>query len=114
MTLRAHSRTCCLRVPAFTPPKHPVDLRDWSQWWTFMKGASWRRPYGPESNIKGLDDHPVVHIVYSDALAYATWAGKNLPTEAEREFAARGGREDNEFAWGDEFMPGNRAMANTG
>jgi formylglycine-generating enzyme len=97
----------------FTPPKRPVDLRDWSQWWTFMKGASWRRPYGPESNIKGLDDHPVVHVAYSDALAYATWAGKNLPTEAEWEFAARGGREDNEFAWGDEFMPGNRAMANT-
>jgi len=97
----------------FTPPKHRVDLRDWSQWWTFMKGASWRHPYGPGTNIKGLDDHPVVHIAYSDALAYATWAGKNLPTEAEWEFAANGGLEDNEFAWGDEFMPGNRAMANT-
>src|SRR5215813_11705690 len=59
----------------FTPPKHPVDLRDWSQWWTFMKGASWRHPYGAGTNIKGLDDHPVVHIAYSDALAYATWAG---------------------------------------
>src|SRR5262249_8559756 len=74
---------------AFTPPKRPVDLRDWSQWWTFMKGAGWRRPYGPESNIKGLDDHPVVYVAYSDALAYATWAAKNLPAEAEREFAAR-------------------------
>src|SRR5215475_14823561 len=59
---------------AFTPPKRPVDLRDWSQWWTFMKGAGWRRPYGPESNIKGLDDHPVVYVAYSDALAYATRA----------------------------------------
>src|SRR5262245_12172337 len=98
----------------FTPPKHRVDLRDWSQWWTFMKGASWRHPYGPGTNIKGLDDHPVVHIAYSDAFAYATWARKNLPTEAEWEFAANGGLEDNEFAWGDEFMPGNRAMANTG
>ncbi len=97
----------------FTPPKHPVDLRDWSQWWTFLKGANWQHPYGPDSNIKGLDEHPVVHIAYSDAFLYARWAGKDLPTEAEWEFAARGGLEDTEFAWGDEFMPNNRAMANT-
>ena len=97
----------------FTPPHHRVDLRDWSQWWTFLKGANWRHPYGPKTNIKGLDDHPVVHIAYSDALAYAQWAGKDLPTEAEWEFAARGGLEDTEFAWGNEFMPGERAMANT-
>ncbi len=97
----------------FTPPKHPVDLRDWSQWWTFLKGANWQHPYGPDSNIKGLDEHPVVHISYSDAHLYARWAGKDLPTEAEWEFAARGGLEDTEFAWGDEFMPRNRAMANT-
>lgn len=97
----------------FLPPPHPVDLRDWSQWWTFMKGADWRHPYGPDSDIEGLDDHPVVHVSYADALAYARWIGQDLPTEAEWEFAARGGLEGAEFAWGDEFMPGGRHMANT-
>ncbi|MCC8971937.1 formylglycine-generating enzyme family protein [Bradyrhizobium sp. Cham227] len=97
----------------FTPPKRPVDLRDWSQWWNFKFGANWRRPYGPRSSISGLDDHPVVHIAYRDAEAYATWAGKDLPTEAEWEFAARGGLDGAEFAWGDELMPGGRPMANT-
>jgi sulfatase modifying factor 1 len=97
----------------FTPPKHPVDLRDWSQWWTLRKGANWRQPYGPGSDIKGLSHHPVVHVSFGDALAYARWAGKELPTEAEWEFAARGGLDGAEFAWGDEFMPGGRAMANT-
>ncbi len=98
---------------AFTPPKQPVDLNDWSQWWTFKFAADWRRPYGPRSSISGLDDHPVVHIAYRDAEAYAAWAGKELPTEAEWEFAARGGLVDAEFSWGDEFTPGGRAMANT-
>ena len=97
----------------FTPPRKTVDLRDWSQWWTFTFGANWRRPYGKGSHIGGLDDHPVVQIAYKDAEAYARWAGKELPTEAEWEFAARGGRDDAEFAWGDEFTPDGKHMANT-
>ena len=97
----------------FSPPNHPVDLRNWGQWWTFLRGANWRRPDGPKSNINVLDNHPVVHVAYADALAYARWAGKDLPTEAEWEFAARGGLEGAEFAWGDEFTPGGRYLANT-
>jgi formylglycine-generating enzyme len=97
----------------FNPPAGPVDLRNWSAWWTFKFGANWKRPYGPRSSIRGLDDHPAVHIAYQDAEAYARWAGKDLPTEAEWEFAARGELDGTEFAWGDEFMPGGRLMANT-
>ncbi len=97
----------------FSPSDYPVDLRHFSQWWAFRPRVNWRRPYGPGSSIKELDDHPVVHVAYADALAYAHWAGKDLPTEAEWEFAARGGLDQAEFAWGDEFTPGGRQMANT-
>jgi formylglycine-generating enzyme required for sulfatase activity len=96
----------------FTPPGHPVDLRDWSQWWRFEFGANWRRPYGGRVG-KAIDNHPVVHIALRDAEAYAAWAGKELPTEAEWEYAARGGLDDAEFAWGNEFKPDGRHMANT-
>lgn len=97
----------------FNPPAGPVDLRNWASWWEFRFGANWRKPYGRGSWIKGLDDHPVVHVAYRDAEAYAAWVGKELPTEAEWEFAARGGLEGAEFAWGDELTPGGRHMANT-
>jgi formylglycine-generating enzyme required for sulfatase activity len=92
----------------FTPPNHPVNLRNFGEWWSYLKDADWRHPYGPKSNINALDNHPVVHVAYSDALAYAKWAGKNLPTEAEWEFAARGGLDGAEFAWGDSFTPGGQ------
>ncbi len=97
----------------FTPPGKPVDLRDYSQWWRFTFGANWRRPNGRGSHLGGLADHPVVQVAYRDAETYATWAGKQLPSEAEWEFAARGGLCGAEFAWGDEFTPAGKHMANT-
>jgi formylglycine-generating enzyme len=97
----------------FERPHSTYDLRDWSQWWTFMKDANWRHPYGAKSNINVLNDHPVVHVSYADAFLYARWVGKNLPTEAEWEFAARGGLDGAEFAWGYEFTPDGVHMANT-
>jgi len=97
----------------FTPPGRAVDLNDCRQWWQFRFEACWYRPYGPGSSIAGLDEHPVVHVAYRDAEAYALWSGKEIPTEAEWEFAARGGLEGAEFAWGEEFTPRDRHMANT-
>jgi formylglycine-generating enzyme required for sulfatase activity len=90
----------------------PVDLRDWTQWWNWTPGAHWRTPLGPGSTIDGLDDHPVVQVSFEDAEAYAAWAGKALATEAEWEYAARGGLEDNDFTWGNEMDPQGRARAN--
>jgi formylglycine-generating enzyme required for sulfatase activity len=96
----------------FRKPRRPVPLNDPYQWWINVPMASWRHPRGPQSSLKGLDAHPVVHIAWADAEAYAAWAGKELPSEAELERAARGGLEGAEYAWGDELTPGGRHMAN--
>jgi formylglycine-generating enzyme len=96
----------------FSKPHAPVPLNDHGHWWGFVTGADWRHPTGPDSSIVGMDDHPVVHIAYKDAEAYAKWAGKALPTEAEWEFAARSGHEGREYAWGDELAPDGAVLAN--
>jgi formylglycine-generating enzyme required for sulfatase activity len=96
----------------FVGTETEVSLRDYFRWWRFVPGANWRHPEGPGSNIDGKDDHPVVQVSYEDAQAYARWAGKRLPTEAEWEFAARGGLEQATYAWGNELLPQGQAMAN--
>jgi formylglycine-generating enzyme len=97
----------------FRKTQGPVDLRDISHWWSWKPGAHWRHPEGKGSSVAGRLDHPVVQVAFADAEAYARWAGKDLPTEAEWEFAARGGLDGAEFVWGDEFAPEGRQMANT-
>jgi formylglycine-generating enzyme required for sulfatase activity len=97
----------------FFPTAGPVDLSDPSHWWRLVDGACWRRPLGPGSDLTGLGEHPVVHVSWGDAAAFAQWAGKRLPTEAEWEFAARGGLEGAEYAWGNALSPDGLVLANT-
>ncbi len=97
----------------FTKTSGPVDLDDYRNWWEYRPGAYWKRPGGPGTTINGRDRHPVVHVAWEDVEAYAAWAGKELPSEAEWEFAARGGLEGAAFAWGDEHFPDGKPMANT-
>jgi formylglycine-generating enzyme required for sulfatase activity len=96
----------------FQRPLHPVDLRDATQWWAYVPGANWRHPQGLDSSLEGRERHPVTQVAYQDAEAYAAWAGKTLPSEAEWERAARGWLEGAMYVWGDEFLPGRRLMAN--
>lgn len=97
----------------FSPPSYPVPTSDISLWWKWVDGASWKHPEGPGSSIEGKENHPVVHIAFEDAEAYAKWVGKRLPTEFEWEFAARGGVDGKRFAWGDELTPNGQYLANT-
>jgi formylglycine-generating enzyme len=97
----------------FCKPAHRVDLRNHFNWWAYIPGANWRHPEGPGSSIANRAQHPAVHVAYEDIEAYANWVGKELPTEAEWEFAARGGLDGTSYAWGEELAPGGKQMANT-
>ncbi|MGI9402128.1 MAG: formylglycine-generating enzyme family protein [Rhizobiaceae bacterium] len=97
----------------FSKPSHPVSHQNHFEWGRYVKGANWRHPQGPESSLDGIEDHPVVHVAWEDVEAYAKWAGKEIPREAEWEFAARGGLEGAEFVWGDKLVPDGKYMANT-
>lgn len=97
----------------FVPTEGPVPLDDWRQWWSFVPGACWRHPQGPGSSVDGMEDHPVVHVSSRDANAYARWAGRRLPTEAELEYAMGRDHPEARYAWGEEVRPEGRLMANT-